>query len=161
MNISNILSTTTRVYNADNNYATEVKLRLNKAYTDVMNSNILNHDQYASLYNKTAKPHSIQPGCLVLVRNEIKAGSNMRKLNNRFTGPYRVLKFIGKNSILIKDVQGKLKESSVHTNRCKVFKIDNDAYPNFHDLVSSETMSYEDQDQEIESEISELSSDEE
>ena len=131
---SDILSGSKRVMDQEKPYNIEVQERLTKAFEQVKQNNINAHETYKKAYNKNLRPHNIGAGDIVLVRNEIKQGQNIRKLNPRYNGPYRVIKFVNDNNCIIKGMmQNNSRELLVHTDRLKMASPSNDPYPMYVD----------------------------
>ena len=129
---SDILSNNTRKMDQEKPYNVEIQERLTKAFDQVKENNINAHESYKKSYNKNVRPHNISAGDIVLVRNEIKSGQNIRKLNPRYNGPYRVIKFVSDNNCVIKGMmQNNTKELLVHTDRLKLALPNEDPYPHY------------------------------
>ena len=68
---------------------------------------------------KDIREHGFIVGDLILLRNETKAGPLLRKLNVRYKGPFRVIKVLSAQNILISDIQNKGRNQTVNVSRCK------------------------------------------
>lgn len=106
-------------YSCDTNYAAEMTLRLNKAFTLVTQNSKISHDKSAQYYNKTANHRVIAPGSLVLLRNETNKRDSLSSWPTNFIGPYRVISR-SNNNYKIKGVYADRKEQTVHVNRLKI-----------------------------------------
>ena len=154
---SDILSSNRRVMNEEKPYNIEIQERLTKAFEIVKKNNINAHESYKKSYNKNLRPHNINAGDIVLVRNEIKQGPNIRKLNPRYNGPYRVLKFVNENNCVIKGMmENNTRELLVHTDRLKLAIPSDDPYPRYKDaetlkknILVDEVSSSEDEDDDV------------
>jgi hypothetical protein len=136
---SKVLNNTSIPYTADIDYNVEMSARLTKAFKSVVESDSFHKDQYAKSYNKNIKIHSLTPGSLVLMRNEVKANTSGRKFATRFVGPYRILGFESTNKCYIKAVHYNFdRVHLVHTDRLKPCYTLRDTYPKFENLISEQ-----------------------
>jgi hypothetical protein len=58
-------------------------------------------------FNKKRRPAvTFNTGNLVLVRTEVPAIGQCRKLSPKYRGPYEIVKFIGNDRYLVQDIEG-------------------------------------------------------
>ena len=75
-------------------------------------------DKFTSRYNETASPTKVRVGYRVFVEAIVPAGKS-KKLAQKYEGPYRVLKDLGKSRFVLKSlITGK--ERQVHADRTKI-----------------------------------------
>jgi len=106
---------------AEEDYATEMSLRLRKAFSHVKNMCAIAHKRSAIQHNKKATAGKISVGDMVLLRNEtgFGEGRNMLAWPTRYIGPYRVLQR-NKNTFKIRGIYSQQYEQTVHLNRLKL-----------------------------------------
>ena len=121
---------------AEEDYKTEVSLRLRKAFTHVKEMTRIAKQRYTHQYNKKATSCKIQEGSIVLLRNETGSSEDGKSWPTKYLGPYRVLQR-RKNNFTIKGIYTDFKEQIVHINRLKVAHLlPNNAYP-FNNIDNS------------------------
>jgi hypothetical protein len=105
---------------AEEDYSTEMSLRLSKAFKHVKMMTEQSHDNSAKYYNRRvkAKTSNIQVGSLVLLRNETSKSETPLSWPTRYLGPYRVLDK-NDNNFVIQGVYADNKTQTVHLNRIK------------------------------------------
>lgn len=108
---SNLRSTIDPIYNFDD-YAIELKYRLQKSQNDAK-TNLINCKTLRKIkYDRSINPVEYKQGDLVLVKNE-----NISKLDPLYLGPYTVVKNLSPNVVIL--VNGK--EKTVHKNRTRLY----------------------------------------
>ncbi|KAH0808186.1 hypothetical protein GEV33_014604 [Tenebrio molitor] len=71
---------------------------------------IKNRETMAKQFNKKRRPAvTFNTGDLVLVRTEVPATGQSRKLSPKYRGPYEIVKFIGNDRYLVQDIEDRLK----------------------------------------------------
>ena len=121
---------------AEEDYKTEVSLRLRKAFTHVKEMAKKERERYTRQYNKKATSCKIQEGDIVLLRNETAGSENGNSWPTMFVGPYRVLQRT-KNNFRITGIYADFKEQTVHINRIKLAHLlPNNAYP-FNNIINN------------------------
>lgn len=109
---SNLTTTIDPIYNFDN-YAVELKYRLQKSQMDaknnLINSKIIRKSKYDSIIN----PITYKTGDLILVKNE-----NQNKLEPLYLGPFAVVKEMSPNVVVL----DKGKEKTIHKNRTRLYQ---------------------------------------
>lgn len=116
---------------AEEDYSTEMSLRLHKAFEHVKKMSKIARDKSAIQYNKKATDGKILAGDMVLLRNETGAGEgrNVLAWPTRYVGPYRVINR-HKNALTIKGIYSQFQEQTVHLNRVKLANLKRDLpYP--------------------------------
>lgn len=104
-------------------------LRLRKAFAHVKEMAKNSKEKSHAQYNKKATSCLIQPGDLVLLRNETGTGETQTAWPTRYIGPYRVLER-NKNNFKIAGVYADKRIQNVHVNRLKLAHLlPNNAYP--------------------------------
>lgn len=125
-------------YDLDSNFAHELQMRVNQAYKIVKRFVENKKFLVKKRYDKQARILDLSPGSLVMIKNNSRKGKfPMPKLNERFTGPYRILRNDANRNLLVKDVYGRQKTYYVHANRCKLYKPENDCFPKFETELKS------------------------
>lgn len=99
------------LYNSEN-YALELKFRLQKSQQDARNNLIVSKNVRKNVYDSYTNPVMYEKGDLLLVKNEV--GNKFKSL---YSGPYEVIKDVSPNVEILK--QGKIEV--IHKNRTKFY----------------------------------------
>jgi hypothetical protein len=108
---SNLINTVEPLYNPDD-YALELKYRLQLAHKDARENLLKTKELRKNYYDKQANSMTYKKDDLVLVKEETG-----KKFDNLFRGPFKVIEDAGVNVKL--DLDGKI--DLIHKNRTKLF----------------------------------------
>lgn len=109
---SNLVNKVDPLY-AHDNYALELKYRLQVAQQDAYNNLLSSKHNRTSKYNNNVNPITYKKGNYVLIRNP-----SDNKMDPIYLGPYLVLEDLNCNVKILKNN----KEYTIHKNRTKMFK---------------------------------------
>lgn len=112
-NIPNLFSSPTFSYSDHENFAKDLKFRLQNSHKTVQASLNKLKEHQNETHNKNLKPHLFTEGSFVKLRVE-----NRHKLDPVYSGPHEVLKTDGVNTI----IRFKNKTLTVHNNRLLPFR---------------------------------------
>lgn len=101
------------LYNPEN-YALDLKYRLQVAHQDARNNLILSKEKRKLSYDQNVNSVSYKPGQLILVKDE-----TAKKLDPQYKGPFTVLEDLGVNVKINK----KDKPYIIHKNRTKLYNL--------------------------------------
>jgi hypothetical protein len=115
-------------YTMRENYAAEVTARMQSTFKVVRGLIKQAHTRIAKRRDKLVNSEKLQPGMLVLVRNERQEADHDNQWPPKYTGPYRVLELTRTNA-RIKHLYKKSREQYVQLHRCKYAQIRDDPFP--------------------------------
>ena len=115
--------------NYEENNIESVLQRLRDAFESAKISQHTISEYVKRRYDEQARPHTFNIGDFVLIANETKSGPHMRKLNPRFTGPYRITEILSEQTIKVVNLQTPNKSNVVNVNRCKACHLRDFGYP--------------------------------
>ena len=134
---SEVLKKTRLDYAVGEDMVADTKARLKKAFQNAKENSEYAHEKSAEWYNRKAKNSTIDEGDMVFLKNENLQGKNIRKLNQRWNGPYRVLEVVNDQNLKIKGIYQDQRIQVVHRDRVKKGIEMEDNFPIFQETSNS------------------------
>jgi hypothetical protein len=101
-------------------YVAELKRRMKWVIEAQRKCKLLNNEESRSRYDRLARPFAVQEGMLVYLYNDAKKQGLSSKLQQEFTGPYKILEVLSEHSVKLRNEKNqKILRHPVHVDRLK------------------------------------------
>lgn len=105
-----------------NEYHQNIVERFKKIYNEVRANDLRLKAKYQILINQQQKEHQYKIGDLVWLYAKMRKPGRNPKLMIRWHGPFRIIRFISKDSVILKSLENKILKNPIHVSRIKKFK---------------------------------------